>query len=196
MKLQVLFIQGAGGGAHHEDARLAASLRDALGNSYEVRFPKMAAEADPDYQRWKPHLAKELAAMPDKPFLSAHSLGGSFLLKYLTEEEIDRPIRGLFLIATPFWGGEGWRYEGYERVALAPDFGAKLPPGMPVFLYHGRNDATVPFRHMALYAAKLPGATVRALDGRGHQLDNDLSGVAADIRSLAARGDAAAHDRS
>jgi hypothetical protein len=33
-----------------------------------------------------------------------------------------------------------------------------------------------------MYAAKLPRATIREFDGRGHQFNNDLSEVAADIR--------------
>jgi hypothetical protein len=42
----------------------------------------------------------------------------------------------------------------------------------------------VPFAHLALYAEQLPQATVCELDERGHQLNDDLSEVAADIRSL------------
>jgi pimeloyl-ACP methyl ester carboxylesterase len=61
---------------------------------------------------------------------------------------------------------------------------SKLPKGMPIFFYHGRNDETVPFAHLALYAEKFPKATIRVLDRRGHQLGNDLSEVAADIESL------------
>lgn len=84
-------------------------------------------------------------------------------------------------------GGAGaHRGDANERIALPADFAAKLPPNTPVFLYHGRADETVPFAHLALYAAKLPKATVRPLDGRGHQLGNDLSEVAADMRSLPA----------
>jgi hypothetical protein len=37
MKKQVLFVQGAGQGAHEEDAKLAASLGKELGPGYEVR---------------------------------------------------------------------------------------------------------------------------------------------------------------
>jgi hypothetical protein len=33
-----------------------------------------------------------------------------------------------------------------------------------------------------LYAAKLPQATIRVFDGRGHQFGNDLAEVAEDIR--------------
>jgi hypothetical protein len=56
---------------------------------------------------------------------------------------------------------------------------------MPISLYHCRDDAVVPFDHLALYAQALPRATVRAFDEGGHQLNNDLSAVARDIASLA-----------
>ncbi len=42
----------------------------------------------------------------------------------------------------------------------------------------------MPFAHLALYTGALPDATVREFDGRGHQFNNDLSEVAADIKRL------------
>jgi serine hydrolase len=87
-------------------------------------------------------------------------------------------------IAAPFWGGDGWRYEGYEELALPHGFDARLPKRMSIFLYHCRDDAIVPFDHLALYTQVLPQATVRALDAGGHQLNNDLSAVAQDIKGL------------
>jgi hypothetical protein len=122
--------------------------------------------------------------MKEEVTLVGHSLGGSFLLKYLSEEKIDVQVGGLFLIAAPYWGGDGWRYDGYEEVALPKDFASKLPKGAPIFFYHGRDDEVAPFAHLALYADRLPQATIRALDARGHQLNNDLSRVAADIKCL------------
>ena len=181
---QILFVQGGGSGAHKEDERLVASLRNALGAEYEVHYPRMPDESDPEYERWKPQIKRELAAIEKKVTLVGHSLGASFLLKYLSEEKIDTIVAGIFLIETPYWGGDGWRYEGYESVALPKDFPSKLPSGTPIFFYHSRDDEIVPFAHLTLYARKLPQATIRALDARGHQLKNDLSEVAADIKSL------------
>ena len=184
MRAQILFIQGGGSGAHNEDGKLAASLRQHLGSTYEVRYPQMPKENDPDHQRWKPKIRKELAAATERVILVGHSLGGSFLLKYLSEEKIETRVTGLFLIATPYWGGDGWRYEGYEAVALPGDFASKLPKEAPIFFYHSRDDEVAPFAHLALYEKKLPHATIRTLDGRGHQLNTDLSEVVADIKSL------------
>ena len=59
-----------------------------------------------------------------------------------------------------------------------------LPEGLPVFLYHSRDDEWVPYAHLALYAEKLPQATIHEFDGRGHQFDGDLSEVARDIKEL------------
>ena len=122
------------------------------------------------------------AAAPDgEAILVGHSLGASVLLKYVSEETADRPVAGLFLVATPYWGAEDWEVGEYE---LHPDFASKLPEDLPVFLYHSRDDEVVPFAHLALYAEKLPRATVREFDGRGHQFDADLSEVARDIEQL------------
>ena len=180
---QVVFIQGGGEGAYETDAQLAASLRNVLGAAYAVHYPRMPKESDPDYKRWKEQIRKELAAVKGNVILIGHSLGGSFLLKYLSEGNVETTIAGLFLIATPYWGGDGWRYEGYESVSLSEGFASKLPQGMPIFLCHSRDDEIVPFAHLALYARTLPQAAIRTLDGRGHQLNNALSEVAADIET-------------
>jgi predicted alpha/beta hydrolase family esterase len=182
MKKQVLFIQGGGEGAYKEDGKLASSLQEALGVEYEVRYPKMPSEDAPDYEPWKVQIDKELAALNGAVILIGHSLGGSILLKYVSEEKIEKPIAGIFLISIPYWGGDNdWQYDGFT---LQEGFASKLPSGAQICLYHSRDDEIVPFAHLALYAEKLPQATIREFDGRGHQFNNDLSEVARDIKSL------------
>jgi uncharacterized protein len=181
MRKRVLFIHGGGEGAYEEDRQLAASLQDVLGAAYDVRCPKMPHEDLPVYQAWKGRIAKELDALEGEVVLVGHSLGGSILLKYLSEEEVEKPVAGLFLVAVPYWGVEDWEVGEY---ALREDFASKILREMMVFLFHSRDDEVVPFTHAALYAEKLPRATVREFDGRGHQFDNDLSEVARDIGRL------------
>jgi len=96
----------------------------------------------------------------------------------------EKPIASIFLLACPFWGGNGWRYSGYEELMLPEDGATKLSRGGKIFLYHCRDDATVPFDHLALYAQILPEAAVNERDEGGHQFNNDLSFVAEDIKSL------------
>ena len=181
MRKRVLFVHGGGQGAYEEDKKLAANLRDTLGTSYDVRCPKMPNENSPKYEAWKDRIAKELAELDGEVILVGHSLSASILLKYLCEEEVDKPVAGMFLVAPPYWGAEDWEVGEY---ALREYFASKLPRELPVYFYHSRDDEWVPVAHLALYKAKLPRATLREFDGRGHQLDDDLSEVAQDIESL------------
>jgi predicted alpha/beta hydrolase family esterase len=179
MKKYVLFIHGAGEGAYEEDRLLVESLQNALGSAYEVRYPRMRNEESPEYADWKPQIASELAALDGEVTLVGHSVGGSVLIKYLSEEQLDTPIASLFLLATPYWGAdEFWKW---DEVRLPEDVAAKLASIPRIFLYHSRDDDIVPFAHLALYAARLPQATIREFDGRGHQFGNDLAEVAGDI---------------
>src|SRR3712207_5812170 len=107
---------------------------------------------NPAYAAWKGRIARELAAPDGEVILVGHSLGGSLLLKYLSEENPERPVAGLFLIAAPHWGAEGWEVGEY---ALQDDFASKLPGELPVFLYHSRDDEVVPFAHHVLYTEGL-----------------------------------------
>jgi uncharacterized protein len=184
MTKHVLFIQGAGEGAYEEDKKLAASLKRAVGSEYEVHYPAMPDEDNAPYEQWKQQIEKELAVMQGAIILMGHSVGASIIVKWLSEMELMKPIAGVFLMATPFWGGDGWKYEGYEELALPKGGAAKFPKGVPTFLYHCRDDETVPFDHLALYAEVLPQATVREFDEGGHQLNNDLSEVAKDVKTL------------
>jgi uncharacterized protein len=180
MKKPVLFIHGAGEGAFEEDGLLVASLQNALGFAYDLRYPNMPEEDSATYADWKAPIERALATLDDEVILVGHSVGGSVLIKYLSEQQLDKPISSLFLLATPYWGAdEFWKW---DEARLPEDVAAKLASIPRIFLYHSRDDDTVPFAHLALYAAKLPQATIREFDGRGHQFGNDLAEVAEDIR--------------
>jgi uncharacterized protein len=181
MKKQVLFIQGAGEGAYEEDEELVKSLRAMLGSEYNVRYPKMPEEEDQGYEVWKTQISRELAALDDEVILVGHSIGSSMLLKYLSEENVENPVVGIFLIAAPYLGTGGWQVDEFK---LDEGHASKRLNAFPIFFYHSRDDDIVPFTHLALHAEKFSQATVRKFDGRGHQFNNDLSEVAADIKSL------------
>lgn len=182
MKRQVLFVQGGGEGAYEADAALAASLGSELGPDYDVSYPVMPDEASPDYSAWRQRLSEEFSALGGDAVLVGHSLGASILLKALAGSGNPPAFKGAFLVAAPYWGGEGWG--GWEDVELSDDETARLSEAVPLFFYHGRDDEEVPYAHLDLYAKVFPGATVRRLAGRNHQLNDNLPEVAADIRDL------------
>jgi predicted alpha/beta hydrolase family esterase len=179
MTKQILFIQGGGAGTHDEwDNKLVASLTRELGQGYDIRYPRMPNEAEPSYGAWKKAIEQEIAALDEAALVVGHSVGGTILVNALAEQPSKRKLAGVFLISAPFVGPGGWPSEDIEP---SQDLGARLPHATPIYLYHGSEDETAPCAHVDLYKQSIPQAHVRKLDGRDHQLNDDLSEVAADI---------------
>jgi len=183
-KRQLLFVQGGGEGAHDEwDSKLVWSLQHELGQNYEIHYPRMPGEDDPIYAVWKTTLEKEFRTLRDGAIIVAHSVGGTVLVKVLAEHPPAREFGAILLIAAPFVGDGGWSSDELQRPR---DLGARLPKGVPIHLYHGLEDEVAPPSHVDLYARAVPQARVHRLQGRDHQLNNDLKEVAGEILSLEA----------
>jgi len=145
MARQVLFVQGAGEGVHDRwDSKLVASLERELGESYAVRYPRMPGEDDPSYSAWKAALLGEFASLEDDAILVGHSVGGTILIHVLAEQPSKPGFAGIFLIAAPFIGEGGWPSDDIDD---RKDFSGRLPPGVPIYLYHGADDTDVPLAH-------------------------------------------------
>jgi predicted alpha/beta hydrolase family esterase len=181
---QVLFVQGAGAGAHDEwDIRLVDDLRRELGDGYEVRYPLMPDEQDPTYAAWSAALRREMAGLADGAVVVGHSVGGTILVATLAEQQPGPALAAIVLIAAPFVGPGGWPGDEFE---LAGELGARLPQSGQVHVFHGLGDETAPPSHAELYARAIPQAHLHLVPGRDHQLNDDLSGVACVIRWITA----------
>jgi pimeloyl-ACP methyl ester carboxylesterase len=179
---QILFIQGAGEGTHDEwDNKLVDSLRAELGAGFDVRYPRMPAEDDPATATWVPAIRQEIAALEGGAVVIGHSVGGSILVHTLVDEPTGRRLGAIVLLAAPFVGPGGWPGDEFE---FPNDLGARLPTGVPIHLFHGLDDDTVPPVHADMLARAIPQAQLHRLRGRDHQLGNDLGDVARLIRGL------------
>ncbi|MBV8805041.1 MAG: alpha/beta fold hydrolase, partial [Sinobacteraceae bacterium] len=166
MTEQVLFVQGAGEGAHDRwDDKLVESLERELGEDYAVRYPRMPDEDDAHYRAWKAALFREFDSLKDGAVLVGHSVGGTILVHTLAEQPPRPRVRGIFLIATPFIGEGGWPS---DEIRPRTDLSRRLPSGVPVFLYHGVEDEVVPIAHIDLYAKAIPHAVVRTYVRSNH----------------------------
>jgi predicted alpha/beta hydrolase family esterase len=186
MTKHLLFVQGGGGENAHDawDNKLVESLERELGSGYEIRYPRMPDENHPKFARWNLAIRKELGKLDDGAILIGHSIGATILAHSLAEEPPEHPPAGIFLVSMPFIGKGGWPS---EDIKPEPHLGAKLPAQSPVYLYQGDADETVPAKHVELNAKAIPQAVLRKLSGRDHQLNNDMSEVAADISELSRR---------
>jgi predicted alpha/beta hydrolase family esterase len=184
VSVRVLFIQGGGDGTHDEwDDKLADSLRRELGGSFEVRYPLMPNEDDPTEATWVPVIQQELSSLDSGSVVVGHSVGGTLLLRAV---EIEPPVvrlGAIVLLAAPFAGKGGWPGDGFE---FTSDLGDRLPADVPVHVFHGLADDTVPPMHADLFARAIPRAQLHPMPERDHQLGNDLREVAELIRTLPA----------
>jgi serine hydrolase len=177
----ILFIQGGGDGGYEADTALVASLQKALGKGYDVDYPEMHSDESASDFGWTQQIGEKISETKTDIILVGHSFGASMILKYLSERSVNKKIGGVFLIATPFWdGNEDWQ----KGLKLQEDFADKLPDKVPIFFYHCQDDEEIPFSHLQYYKQKLTQATFREIKSGGHQLNNDLTLVANDIKSL------------
>lgn len=181
MKKQILFIQGGGDDGYEADKTLVASLQKEIGQDYDIKYPDLGSdESLPDFG-WLKQIGKEISKAKNNVILVGHSLGASMILKYLSENPVDKNIKGIFLVATPFWSGdEDWK----QGLKLKENFSKKLPNHIPIFFYHSKDDEVVPFSQLNQYKQKIPKATFREIKIGGHKFNDDLSIVAQDIASL------------
>ncbi|WP_308993448.1 alpha/beta hydrolase [Mariniflexile litorale] len=182
MKIKKVFFAhsgGAQGSAGQGSFDLVLSLKKELRNEFEIHYPLIDGPEDPSYQKWKNLLAKEFKNLNEPVILIGHSLGGSVLLKYISEEKPDIYISSLYLVATPQWGKNGW---GIEEFELRENFEHELGEIEKVYLYHCKEDSIVPFKHLNFYKKAFPNAIVRVLDGTDHVFSNGLPELVSDIK--------------
>jgi hypothetical protein len=178
---QVIFIQGGGDNGYEADGALVLSLKKNLGNEYQVDYPAIQSdETSPDYG-WTKQIGEIINKISQDTILVGHSFGASMVLKYFSENSISKPIKAIFLLATPFWSGsEDW----HKGLKLKEDFADKLPNKIPIFFYQCKDDEEVPFSHFNEYKKRLTKASFRQINIGGHQLNNDLAFLATEIKSL------------
>ncbi len=182
MSVDVLFIHGAGAQSGEQGSSpFVKHLRQSLGSAFKVACPAMPAPTKPSYERWKNELERLLPIDNSFPILVGHSLGGSVLLKYLSEHKPKVAAAGLFVVAAPYWGSAGKE----EEFVLRESFARSLPSALRIYLYQSRDDEVVGIEHLSRYSRAIPQATVCMVDGGGHTFKDGLLELADDIRALA-----------
>jgi hypothetical protein len=182
--VDLLFIQGAGAGAHEADRELAEALGHALGSDFRVHFPRLPDEGAPDNDVWRREISTALRRT-HATFLVAHSAGAAVTADMLAQGDAAaglRRLRAMLLLAPPFVGPGGWQLEGFHLDQ--PPAGDTLA-GLPLHLYFGLADTTVPPSHADLYARVFRDAAIHRLPGCGHQFEGWMAHVARDLRALA-----------
>jgi predicted alpha/beta hydrolase family esterase len=179
-KTKILFAHSGGpqDGPGEGSYDLVKYLKSSLQERFQVLFPIIEDASSPTYAKFKDLFKLAFAEITEPVILVGHSLGGSTLLKYLSEEKPDVSILGLFLISTPFWKSN------MKDFQLKENFQASLKDIPQIFLYHSKKDTAVSIDHLEFYENAFKTAVVHKLNGSEHAFSKGLPELVADIKSL------------
>ncbi len=155
------------------------TLEDELGGEYEVFYPSMPNQHDARYKEWKVWFEKLLPLLGPEVIVVGHSLGAQFLAAYLSREQIAKNVLGTFLVAAPFeldTNPEEFKLPG--SLELLEKQGGKI------FFYQSKDDKVISMKDLERYREKVPNATYRVLDGRGHFNQPTFPELVEDIKNL------------
>ena len=126
-------------------------LRNALGEDYEVILPIMPNKFNARFEEWKLWFEKIIPFLNEEVVLIGHSLGASFVAKYLSENRFPKKLAGVFLVSGVF----DKDFLGYGLLSFA------LPEKLDmqtskVYIYHSKDDPAVPFSALEQFHKALP----------------------------------------
>ncbi|RME78074.1 hypothetical protein D6774_02355 [Candidatus Woesearchaeota archaeon] len=146
----------------------AEYLTQALGEDFDIIRPSMPLKENAQYEDWKIWFERYLELCSDELILIGNSLGGIFLAKFLSENQLNKKIRSTYLICPPFdndLDGEDLvgGFELGDDLSLLEEQGGKLT------LLFSKDDPCVPPRHAHKYREKLPRARIIVYESKnGH----------------------------
>jgi len=149
---------------------------------FEIIYPKMPNAKNARYQEWKIWFEKLFPFLNDGVILVGHSLGGIFLVKYLSENNFPKKIKSVHLVAAPY-DTEHCK-ESLADFALPKNLANFTKQTRKIFLYQSKDDTVVPYIDVEKYKRDIPNATLEIFEDRGHFLQEDFPELIKDIKNL------------
>ncbi len=162
--------------------RWGTSLQKNLGENFEVLNPDMPNKRNAKYLEWKIWFEKIVPLLDDEVILAGGSLGGIFLIKYLSENILTKKIKGLFIAAAPYAAVES-KYSLADFV-LGDNLGKVSDQVKNIYFYHSKDDPVVPYQELEKYKKQFPDAKFTTFEDRGHFLQEEFPEVVRDIIGL------------
>jgi len=143
-------------------------FEEKLGKRFEIFTPKMPNKENAKYAEWKIWFEKLIPFLNDDAALIGHSLGGLFLIKYLSESLFPKKIKALILIAAPYSGKNNKYNLDTDFLLNDNDLDGVTNQVNNFYIFHSTDDKVVPFTDFEIYKKKLPGAISASFNNRGH----------------------------
>jgi len=141
----------------------------AVGDYYDLICPLMPNKQNADYVAWKIWFERHFEFITsDDPILIGHSLGGGFLLKYLSENNFPKRISQLHLVA-PYVENQGLLLEKLDTFSFDVKQINKIKDICDqIHLWHSKDDSVVPFHNGELVKENIPSVEFHTFNDRGH----------------------------
>lgn len=153
-----------------------------LGKGFEVVLPRMPNAYNAKYLEWKIWFEKMIPFFENKVVLIGHSLGGIFLVKYLSENKFPKKILAIFLVAAPY-NDKNLDYS-LADFKLKKDLSLLQNQSEKLFIYQSRDDAVVPFADFEKYKKALPDANFREFNNKEHFSQKNFPEIVWEIRKI------------
>jgi uncharacterized protein len=158
------------------------SLAKKLGEDFDVLLPQMPNKTSAHFEEWKIWFGKIIPFLENKVILVGHSLGGIFLAKYLSENDIPKKIKATILVSAPFDDEKTGR--SLADFKLSFSLTKFADQGGKIYLIQSKDDLEVPFENIGKYKKSLPEAKTMIFENRGHFLQEDFPEIIDLIKSL------------
>lgn len=157
------------------------TLQEKLGTDYQVLLPSMPNKTNARYDEWKLWFDRIAEIAEDDCIVIGHSLGGIFLVKYLSENKFPKKIAATIIIAAPFNDEEGEELTDFKIDSIADEFSKHA--GKVIFFY-GFDDPVVPAHEADKYRNKLSNAEFYQLSAPDHFVRTDFPELVSGIRRI------------
>ncbi len=199
MKTQILLIGGADSFEKHDDyieylktrpmtlnhfrtsTNWKNSLQAVLGDTFDVLIPIMPNNMNARYYEWKIWFDRIVQLLDKEIILIGHSVGGIFLMQYLSDNTIPIKIRATILLAAPFVTKDSDTLVDFHIDPKLPGVESQLGR---IVIYHSIDDAIVPVSHARLYMEALPSAEFHILEECAHLNNPEFPEIIETIRSI------------
>ena len=114
------------------------NLSDDLGVEAQVLTPQMPNSQNARYLEWKIWFEKIISLLGENVIFVGHSLGGIFLAKYLSENNYQKIIKAVFLVAAPYNTETDHPLVDFN---IENDLSSFARQGGKIFLYHSKQTA-------------------------------------------------------
>lgn len=156
------------------------SLGERLGGDFEIIAPEMPNGLNAKYLEWKIWFDKIVPLLNQEVVLVGHSLGGTFLVKYLAENKFPKNIKSLHL-AAPAYDAEGTE-ESMADFLMPDNLEAVSNSSERILLYQSKDDVVVPPLNAEKFKKAIPSIEVMYFEDRGHFRQEEFPELVENIR--------------